>query len=162
MNIVLSFCSLGNDSLLWGEVENIFPFTTTPCPEPRPRKSPTWSSRKKSRPLPPPAPLEPPLWRTSGCTLWKETRGGREMGWLSACDVHSNLAVNEAAASNTSHFPRRFSHVSHGEVTGDSSLQTSLTWLMMIFGLNRVFVPLSVNSCNRSKSHHKHQKHYKN
>lgn len=100
MNIVLSFCSLGNDSLLWGEVENVSPSTTTPCPELRPPKSLTWSSRKKSRPLPPPAPLEPPLWRTSGCTLWKETRGGRKMGWLSPCDVYSNSG-NEAAASDT-------------------------------------------------------------
>lgn len=70
MNRVLSFCSLGKDSLLWGE--GCSPFTTTPYPEPRPPKSLTWSSQKRSRPGPPPAPLEPPLWRTSGCTL-KET-----------------------------------------------------------------------------------------
>ena len=75
MNIVLSFCSLGNNSLLWGEGgRGLPPFTTTPCPEPRPPKSLTWSSRRRSRPLPPPAPLEPPPWHTFGCTLRKETQ----------------------------------------------------------------------------------------
>lgn len=70
MNIVLSVCSWGNASLLCDEGEEISPFTTTPCPEPRLQKSLTWSSQMMSRPLSPPVLLEPPLWRTSGCTLW--------------------------------------------------------------------------------------------
>lgn len=55
------------------------PFTTTPCPEPHPPKSLTWSSLKRSLPLPPPAPSEPPLWHTFGCTLKNERRHGKKV-----------------------------------------------------------------------------------
>jgi len=95
MNIALSFCSLGNDCLLWAEGNWTAPFTTTPCPEPRPPKSPTWSSQKRSRPVSPPAPLEPPLWRTSGCTLKKTHKG--DMGEKPAGAVETRQELIQEA-----------------------------------------------------------------
>lgn len=50
------------------------PLPTTPCPEPHPLKSLTWSSLKRSLHLPLPAPLEPPLSHTAGCTLEKKNK----------------------------------------------------------------------------------------
>lgn len=91
MNIVLSFCSLGNDSLLWGERDEISSLHYN---------SMSWASSSEKSDMelseeesPPPSSCSfrassvAYLWMYSG----KDTQGGRKV--KSPCDVRGNLAA---------------------------------------------------------------------